>query len=122
MDQKIKDLLELALANKASDVHLSVNISPKFRIDGELVSVGNFSMSENLEMATMILSVLSKDQKTKFDEEKDMDFSVTLGDSRFRGNVYLDKGNPAMVLRVIPFEIPSMVSLNLCAYILACFV
>jgi len=113
MDIKIETLLKLALQNKASDVHLTSVMLPKFRINGELVSLGNFQMPEIGEMREMILSILNQEQKDKFETEKDLDFSITLGEVRFRANVFFDNGNPAMVLRVIPFDIPDMVSLNL---------
>lgn len=113
MDIKIENLLRLALQNKASDVHLSPYIVPKFRINGELNSVGNFDIPDKKEMIEMILSVLTSENRDKFLMEKDLDFSVTVGDARFRGNVYFDNGNPAMVLRVIPFDIPDMETLSL---------
>ncbi len=113
MNIKIENLLKLALVNKASDVHLSGTILPKFRINGELVSVGNFELPEKNEMATMILSILNQEQRDKFVVEKDLDFSVTVGEARFRANIFYSNGSPAMVLRVIPFEIPDMETLSL---------
>lgn len=113
MNIKIENLLKLALVNKASDVHLESKVLPKFRINGELVSVGNFELPESKDMSDMILSILNADQKTKFLAEKDLDFSLTIDDSRFRANVFFDNGNPSMVLRVIPFDIPTMEELNL---------
>jgi twitching motility protein PilT len=113
MDIKIENLLKLALQNKASDVHLSATMTPKFRINGELDSVGNFLLPDKKEMIEMILSVLSDENKDKFLIEKDLDFSVIASGARFRGNVYFDNGTPAMVLRVIPIEIPDMESLSL---------
>lgn len=113
MDIKIENLLKLALKNNASDVHLSSLIIPKFRINGELDSVGNFELPDKKEMSQMILSVLSKEHQEKFLADKDFDFSVTLDDTRFRGNVYFDNGYPSMVLRVIPYEIPNMEKLSL---------
>ena len=113
MDIKIENLLKLALANKASDVHLNSLILPMFRINGELSVVGNFELPSKSEMMQMILSILSKEQKDKFEEEKDLDFSVTVGDARFRVNAFLDNGSPSMVLRVIPSDIPTMEDLHL---------
>lgn len=113
MNVKIENLLKLALSNNASDVHLSSLNLPQFRINGELSSMGNFELMDKNEMIDLILSVLTDEQKIKFESEKDLDFSLTLGDSRFRGNVFYNNGNPAMVFRVIPFEIPDMLKLNL---------
>ncbi len=113
MNIKIENLLKLALTNKASDVHLSTSFLPKFRINGELASVGNFEMPDKTEMIEMILSVLTKEQRAKFEQDLDLDFSVTIDDARFRGNVFLNNRTPAMVLRVIPLEIPDLSSLSL---------
>jgi twitching motility protein PilT len=113
MNIKIQNLLKLALTNKASDVHLSTSILPKFRINGELNSVGNFELPDRVEMVDMILSILTKDQKDRFLTEKDLDFSVTVDDARFRANVFFDNGLPAMVLRVIPVDVPDMEQLGL---------
>lgn len=113
MNIKIENLLKLALANGASDVHIGTLILPKFRISGDLNTVGNFELPEKNEMVDMIFSILTKEQKDKFEVEKDLDFSITLGDTRFRGNVYYDNGLPSIVLRVIPFDIPTMESLVL---------
>jgi twitching motility protein PilT len=113
MNTKIESLLKLALKNKASDVHLSTSILPKFRINGELNSVGNFELPDKTEMVDMILSILSKEQKDRFLSEKDLDFSVTVDDARFRANVFFDNGLPAMVLRVIPVDIPTMEELGM---------
>jgi twitching motility protein PilT len=113
MNIKIENLLKLALTNKASDVHLSTSILPKFRINGELNSVGNFELPDRVEMVDMILSILTKDQKDRFLTEKDLDFSVTVDDARFRANVFFDNGLPAMVLRVIPVDVPDMEQLGL---------
>lgn len=113
MDIKIENLLKLALQNKASDVHLSVTMLPKFRINGQLISVGNFQLPDKKEMTDMLLSILSDENKNKFLVEKDLDFSVITSGARFRGNVYFDKGTPALVLRVIPIDIPDMESLSL---------
>jgi twitching motility protein PilT len=68
---------------------------------------------EKAEMSKMIMSILNSEHKARFEAEKDFDFSMTLGDTRFRGNVFLNNGNPGMVLRVIPYVVPDMVNLGL---------
>lgn len=113
MNKKIQDLLALAVANKASDLHLAASMLPKLRVNGELVEVSNFSVGENDKMAEMILSILSAEQKIKFESEKELDFSLTSGEARFRVNIYLAKGEVACTLRVVPSEIPVLSSLNL---------
>ncbi|HNY04657.1 MAG TPA: PilT/PilU family type 4a pilus ATPase [Candidatus Woesebacteria bacterium] len=110
MHSKIEEVLRLAVANKASDVHLSVGFSPKIRIHGELADVSNMGVIED---ESLILSLLSEEQKQTFYKEKELDISVTIDKARFRTNVYTKKGVAAAVLRVIQDEIPDLAALNL---------
>jgi twitching motility protein PilT len=113
MNTKIKELLELAVANKASDVHLSVSVLPKLRVNGELVDVSNFDISNPGAVSEMILSILTDEQMVRIKTEKDMDFSLAIGTARFRVNMYFQKGEVACSLRVVPSDIPSFKDLNL---------
>jgi len=113
MNSKIRELLELAVANKASDVHLSVGVLPKIRVNGKLVDVTNFDISNNTAMSEMILSILNEEQMKRIKEEKDMDFSLTIGTARFRVNMFYQKGEISCSLRVVPSIIPSFADLNL---------
>lgn len=107
---KIEEVLRLAVANKASDVHLCLGLMPKMRINGQLSEITNIGIVED---ENYILSLLSESQKDKFLKEKELDFSIALDDSRFRANIFVQKGVPACVLRVIANEIPDLASLNL---------
>lgn len=113
MHTKVKELLTLAINNKASDLHLSSDVLPKIRLDGKLVDVTNFSEADMKFMPEMILSLLSELQKKKLEETKELDFSLDVSESRFRINVYFQKGMLAVALRIISSEIPSLESLNL---------
>ncbi|MBU1088572.1 PilT/PilU family type 4a pilus ATPase [Patescibacteria group bacterium] len=113
MHTKVKELLTLAINNKASDLHLSSDVLPKIRLDGKLVDVTNFSEADMKFMPEMILSLLSELQKKKLEETKELDFSLDVSESRFRVNVYFQKGMLAVALRIISSEIPSLESLNL---------
>jgi len=113
MDEKIRKIIETAVANKASDIHLSLGISPRIRVDGDLVKLTGFEEVEDSQMEAMIYSLLNENIKKKFLADKEVDFSIQLGDNRFRANVYFKKGVPAMALRIIPIKIPPLESLNL---------
>lgn len=110
MHSKIEEVLRLAVANKASDVHLCFGLTPKMRINGELSEITNIGMIEEEEL---ILSLLSEEQRERFLKEKELDFSVTMDTARFRANIYTQKGLPTCVLRVISDEIPELETLNL---------
>jgi len=113
MHSKIEELLKLAVVNKASDVHLSSETAPSFRINGKLQVVGNFSFAGTENMQDMISSLLNDEQQKCFVEEKELDFSISLEDSRFRCNMYRQSGRVGAVLRVIPAQVPVLDSLGM---------
>lgn len=110
MHSKIEEILKLAVANKASDVHLDLSLTPRIRVNGELQEISSMGVIDDPEL---ILSLLSAEQRQKFIEEKELDFSVTLDNARFRANIYTQKNTPACVLRVISEDIPDFSILNL---------
>ncbi|HOZ81201.1 MAG TPA: hypothetical protein PK370_03200, partial [Candidatus Woesebacteria bacterium] len=95
MDQTIRQLLIMAGANKASDVHLFSSVLPKFRVNGELIEVANFEIGRSDEMSQKILSILNPEQIKKFELEKEIDFSLAVDETRFRVNIYYQKGEVA---------------------------
>lgn len=113
MNPKIKQILDLAVANKASDIHMSDNRAPQLRINGELVELSNVSVENQQESREMLLSILNENQKKQFEEVRELDFSVTSDESRFRVNMYYQRGGIACTLRVVPQIIPSANSLGL---------
>ncbi len=110
MHSKIEEVLKLAVANRASDVHLLLGYLPKIRINGELSEVTNIGTIDNPDL---ILSLLSAEQKERFLKEKELDFSINFENARFRANIYVQKNTPACALRVISDEVPDLASLNL---------
>ena len=113
MHTKIKEILELALANSASDIHFSVSVIPKIRVNGELIDVPNFSLDNPKLVEEMILSVLSDEQQRKLVVEREMDLSISLDESRFRVNMYYQQGKVNCAMRVVPSTISSIKDLNL---------
>lgn len=113
MHTKIKEVLDLAVANKASDIHFSASILPKMRINGELTDISNFEIKDQLEMTAMIVSILTEEQQKKLEIDREIDCSVTTESARFRVNMYFQKGEVACSLRVVPSDIPGFRELNL---------
>src|SRR5450631_2739860 len=110
----IDDLLRIATERRASDLHLKVGNYPHLRIDGELVPLTDQPRVTAEDMLTMAFSMMSARQKQKFKEisEIDMAYGVA-GLGRFRVNVFQQRGNVGMVLRVIPTKIRTTEELNL---------
>ena len=113
MNTKLQDILKVAIANKASDIHVAEGFVPKLRIKGQLVEINNFSEESKSALTEMILSTMSDDQKAKFKEEREWDYSLEFENHRFRVNAYFQQGKMALSLRVIPNEVPTFEELGL---------
>src|SRR5579872_786645 len=102
----IDDLLRIAMERKASDLHLKVGNFPHIRVDGELVSLTDVPRVTPEEMLSMAFSMMTNRQKQKFKETAELDMAYGVaGLGRFRVNVFQQRGNVGLVLRVIPTKI-----------------
>src|SRR5437764_4195222 len=111
----LRTLLEQILAGGASDLHITANSPPKLRIDGEMETSQKITQQLGPKETLMLAySVLTENQKKKFETEDELDFSFGIsGLARFRGNVFKQRGCVAMVVRVIPFKIKTFDDLHL---------
>jgi twitching motility protein PilT len=110
----IDDLLRRAVENKASDLHLKVGNHPYLRVDGILQPVADVPRVTPEEMLSMAFSMMTNRQKQKFKETAELDMAYGVaGLGRFRVNVFQQRGNVGMVLRVIPTKIRTIEELNL---------
>ncbi len=108
----IAELLDFAVKNKASDLHLSAGEPPIVRIDGELRQFDQPVMSQN-ELVKILDSVMKDNQRNDYKERLETDFSYESNQARFRVNVFTQERGAAAVFRVIPTIILSMDALNL---------
>jgi twitching motility protein PilT len=105
----IDDLLRLAMERKASDLHLKVGNYPCLRVDGDLVPLSEQPRVSAEEMLNMAFSMMSNRQKLKFKENAELDLAYGVpGLGRFRVNVFQQRGNVGVVLRVIPTKIRAL--------------
>jgi twitching motility protein PilT len=110
----LAELLQYTVEYKASDLHLTTGRPPMVRIAGRLIPSGYETTLGADEAKTLIYSVLTDDQKAKFEEEHELDFSIGIpGVSRFRVNVFMQRGNVAGVFRAIGENIPAVDDLGL---------
>lgn len=112
------DLLKLMQEKGASDLHITIGSPPRMRIHGHLTPVAPDGQQIKplgpADTKALCYSVLTDAQKHKFEENNELDFSFGLkGLSRFRGNLFMQKGATAAVFRVVPFEIKSFQQLGL---------
>src|SRR5881628_354087 len=105
----IDDLLRIAMERRASDLHLKVGNYPHLRIDGELFPLTDHPRVSAEDMLTMAFSMMSARQKQKFKETTELDMAYGVaGLGRFRVNVFQQRGNVGLVLRVIPTKIRAL--------------
>jgi twitching motility protein PilT len=111
---KLKELLAETVAQKASDLHISVGHPPILRIAGRLIPLVKRKIVSPEESEGLANALMTEDQKQRFSANKDIDFSFSFGEeARFRINIFIQKGNIACALRSIPFDISTIEELNL---------
>ena len=109
----IADLLIQTKEKNASDLHLSSGSPPMMRLHGDLTPIESGALSRD-GVHKMIYEILNDDQRRLFEENRDLDFAIELGDvARFRVNVFNQKNGEGAVFRVIPTQIRSFQELGL---------
>ena len=110
----LRQLLQEVIQRGASDLHITVGERPKLRVDGNLVNAGYPNVLAPKDTMALAYSILTENQKKRFETEDELDFSFGVQNlSRFRGNVYKQRGCVAMAIRQIPYEIHSIEKLGL---------
>lgn len=109
----LHDLLKTLVEGGGSDLHITTNSPPQIRVDGQLKPLDMPPLNA-VETKQLCYSVLTDSQKHKFEEESELDLSFGVkGLSRFRGNIFVQRGAVAGVFRVIPYKILSFEELGL---------
>jgi twitching motility protein PilT len=109
----LHQLLKILVESNGSDLHITTNSPPQMRVDGKMTPM-DFPPLNQVETKQLCYSVLTDAQKHKFEEENDLDLSFGVkGLSRFRGNIFIQRGALAGVFRVIPYKILTFEELNL---------
>ncbi|MBQ7775695.1 MAG: type IV pilus twitching motility protein PilT [Lachnospiraceae bacterium] len=103
----IEEILTVAKDAGASDVHLTVGIPPKMRVNGNLITM-DFPKLQPADTLEMVLSIMSEAQRTRFEEkgEYDMSFSIT-NVGRYRVNAFKQRGSAALAFRLVGTNVPS---------------
>ncbi|SNB45842.1 type IV pilus twitching motility protein PilT [Geobacter sp. DSM 9736] len=109
LHQLLKELVDCG----GSDLHITTSTPPQIRIDGSLRPMDLPPLTP-VETKQLCYSVLTDSQKHKFEEENELDLSFGVkGLSRFRGNIFIQRGAVAGVFRVIPYKILTFEELGL---------
>ena len=109
----LRDLLQEMIDNKASDLHITAGVPPQLRVDGVIQGTDHDPLTPEVTQA-VTYSVLNEEQQKRFEQDKELDFSFGVkGLSRFRGNVFMQRGVVSLAIRQIPYEIMSFRDLGL---------
>jgi twitching motility protein PilT len=113
----LHQLLKAMVEKGASDLHVTANSPPQLRIDGKLVPLKTAPLTP-VETKQLCYSILTDAQKHKFEEENELDLSFGVKAlSRFRANVFMQRGAVGGAFRTIPFKILTFQELGLPAVV-----
>lgn len=113
----LHQLLKTMIERGASDLHITTGSPPQLRVDGRLVPVKTAPLTPS-ETKQICYSILTEAQKGTFESNNELDLSFGVkGLSRFRANIYMQRGAIAGAFRTIPFKIMSYQELGLPAVV-----
>jgi twitching motility protein PilT len=113
----LHQLLRTMIEKGASDMHITTGTPPLLRIDGSIVPLRLPALGA-VETKQLCFSVLSEEQRAQFEKANELDLSFGVkGLSRFRANIYVQRGAVAGAFRTIPFKILSFDDLGLPAVV-----
>jgi len=113
MASNLYELLQLMIERGASDLHITTGSPPQLRINGKLTPVGSNPLT-SAETKQMCYSILTESQKHRFEEENELDLSFGVkGLSRFRANIFMQRGAVSAAIRSIPFQLKTFEELGL---------
>lgn len=109
----MNDLLRLMLSKNGSDLFITADFPPAFKIDGKVTPVSNqpLTAAHTLDLAR---SVMNDKQAAAFEQTKECNFAINpAGLGRFRVSAFVQQGHVGMVLRTITTAIPKFEELGL---------
>jgi twitching motility protein PilT len=109
----VTQLLQFAVQQQASDLHISAGEPPMIRVHGDVKKIKSASLSVE-QTQSMLYDIMNDHQRKVFEEFSDIDFSMQVGDiARFRVNVFRQHRGLGAVFRKIPTKVLSMEELGL---------
>lgn len=112
--KKLEQLIEMLIAQGASDMHLAVGVQPVIRVSRVLTPLLSEPKLTNEDVMGLLSVMLPPGFAERFKQEQEIDFSYAYQDKvRFRGNGYFERGRVGIALRLIPKVIRSVTELGL---------
>lgn len=111
---QLTKLLETTLKEQASDLHLAVGYYPTLRINGSLFPISGWEKLTAENTQGLAFTLMTPSQRERFFQQKEIDFSYDFKEkARFRINIFFQRGNISIALRLIPAKIRTIEELNL---------
>jgi len=110
---KMADLLRAMMVKNASDLFITANATPSFKVDGKIFPIAGDPLTGK-ESQELCYSIMNEEQRRIFEGEKECNFAIhpkQIG--RFRVNVFVQQDNVGMVLRAIKTQIPTVEELQI---------
>ena len=109
----INDILEKMVQQDASDLHLTVGAPPRIRINGKLIDFTNEKLLPT-DIKNLLKDYIDKEREDNLENGQEIDFSIGIsGISRFRVNIFKQRGNLVATFRRLPYKVPDINSLGL---------
>jgi twitching motility protein PilU len=109
----IHDLLKLLLTKKGSDLFLTADFPPAFKVDGRVMPVSNQPLTAQ-HTSDLVRAIMNDRQAAEFESSKECNFAINpSGIGRFRVSAFVQQGKVGIVLRTIADQIPTVEDLNL---------
>lgn len=104
----VREILEEAKAAGASDVHITVGIPPKIRVNGKLITLTQYNRLLPADTLDMLLNIMTENQRNRFEEKGEYDMSFSIPDlGRYRVNAYKQRGSVALAFRLVGTKVPA---------------
>lgn len=111
---QLEELLELTMDEDASDLHLSFGHEPTLRVSGNLIPLARSKKLSSEDMRGLAQALMQDNQNNRLLEEKEIDFSYNFKDkARFRANIFFQRGEISIALRLVPTKIKTVDELSL---------
>lgn len=112
--KKLEQILDQAVSQEATDVHINTGKSPYLRMNSLLAPLEGFSELGGEEVKEIAFSILTEERKEQFLSQRDIDLSFDFkGKGRFRVNIYRQLGKISIAMRLIPRKIKTIEELHL---------
>ena len=103
----IEEIMKVACDAGASDVHITVGVPPKMRVNGALITM-EYPRMMPADTQAIAYSIMNDVQRERFEERGEYDMSFSIAElGRYRVNVYKQRGSAALALRLVGTQVPS---------------